>query len=369
MSSLTQRVSVLGASTAVAGAALLGGVPMTHFDAAGLFHGVQRDVALTTTSAVTGADLDTTTFAGSLQWLLDNALGIGGKKLGDLVPPNATVDGLLAGSQLSHDSSMTAVFNQLGLDNFKVSDLLAGLGMGPDKSLDDVLGQSVLGLGISSMLSPLGLSASTTIGDMVQSGGPLSFLGEMTVGGLLGQLLPPGAGTVDGLLSAVGLADLQGLLTLLGVDDTTTTLSLLQLLGANTPDLTLAQLLGPEQAGVEGSGFLSSIGAMSALGMVGINDGTTIGDILNNLQVGDAKMGEIVGMVGITPDMTLAGLLSALPLGPNGLGGDTLGEVLALLNGGTAVDDTTLLSGFLDNMTGGLDFDHLIGLVPPDVTP
>lgn len=384
---LTALASTLAAGGAVLSATMIGGVPTAPVHNSPLFDSVQKDVGLVATNLTAVDDalwtsptqvvLNTTTFAGSLQWLLDNELKIGNATLPKMLDPSnkVTVESLLSGSHLGVSSSMTDVFNQLGLQNFTMGEILKDVGMPASSTIDDLL--THLGLGNATlsglMTEMVGFGQGETLADLVDKVG----MGGKTVSELMTMVGMPGTTTVDGLLGQLGVGELQGLLGVMGVTSTTNLSGLIGLLGAGAGSLTLDDLMhaAPTTGAVQGDGFLSSVGGMTLGQLLGFTSATTLTSVLNGLHftstatMGNTTLEEVIGLVKITPSMTLSTLLSDLPLGVGShanLGADSLGQFLTNMTTDPATDAvtaTTTVNTLLTDMgMGALSLDALIGL-------
>lgn len=380
MSTLTQRVSALGASTAVAGAALLGGVPMTQLDTTGLFHSVQRDLGLVADHVLL-PPVDSTIipdFDQSLKFLMDGMLGIGGKTLPGLIDPDGqtTLQSLLGASGLYIDadgsnaaSTMTDVFNQVGLDGITLGQVLGLLGI--DNPDVDTLGQlmdtggALAGIGGLTMDQLLGVvgpdGTATTISSLVTALG----MGDKTIIDLGGSLL---SGNMGDMFTNLGIPGLQGFLPLLGMSTTDPVTGLFTTLGM---DGTLSTLLGT-------GGMLSSIGDMTLGKLLGIQDGAmTLGSVLGDMdfdgtKLGDMTMTALLGEVQLDPTESLSAMLGGLEMGLGGattLGTSSLADFLGLMAGGDTITNATTLTGFLGG--AGLDqltLDDWMGLGTVDIS-
>ncbi|MDD7813332.1 hypothetical protein PP713_12245 [Mycobacterium sp. CSUR Q5927] len=239
------KAGALTAGTALAGAALFGGVAVAPTVTNGITASVQRDYALTAFP----------TFTESLQTLLDT-LGFGnmGQVLGlfgDGISTTSTLADLLAALN-PDDVSLNAITGGfLGTDLTAVlNDVqIGGVGLG-DVPIDSLIGGFIGGAG-----------ADTSIGDL------LGFFG-----------LGPYAGLLD--LPMLGLSPTDTLASLLnemlGIGATT---SINDLLDANgMTDATIASLLGitPDQLGAGWDQFVDGI---TLGGTLSDPDGTgTLGD-------------------------------------------------------------------------------------------
>ncbi|MBS9533859.1 hypothetical protein KIH27_09710 [Mycobacterium sp. M1] len=366
---LTALASTLAAGSALASAAMIGGVPMTPthsplFDKAHHNVGLVNSVADALFPSVT---LNTDTFGGSLQWLLDNELKLGNVTLPNMVDPHSTLtlESLLAGSHLGTSSTMTDVFNQLGLDNFKLEPLMTSLGLAPGSSLDTLLDHlGLANLTVNNLMTDfVGFGTGETLAGLVDKIG----MGTKTIGDLMGMVGLPATTTVDGLLNQLGVGELSGLLGGLGVGSTTDLGALLSVLGSGTSTLTLDDLLkaAPTSGAVTGDGVLSKIGDMTLGQMIGLGSATTLADTINDLKFGSTTLGSILELVKIGSTTTLGSLLEGLPSGSSGtLGSDTLGAFLGMLTGGKdTIDATTTMNAFLTDIgMGNLNLDDLLGL-------
>lgn len=383
MSTLTQRVSVLGASTAVAGAALLGGVPMTQLNTTAHLDRVHHDVGLV---GILLPPTDPTlipSFTQSLKFLMDAMLGIGNKTLPGLVDPDGTttLESLLGGSNLSlasGGSSMTDVFNQMGLDDVTLGQVLGLLGIDAPATdtMADLMGaggalEGIGGLSLNDLLGGLGgMSDVTTVAGLVDALG----MGTKTVGDLLGQVGFGSTSTMGDLFTQLGIPGLQGFLPMLGASNTTVVGDFLTTLGLDPSTTTLDDLLNPAVAGGGAwDGLLSSVGGMTLGTLMGFDATTTLGGVINGLHfdlngtdtaLGDFTFTELLGQIQLNPTDSLATVLGNLPLGLNGatLGDTSLAGLLGVMDGGT-VDDTTTLTAFLTGaQMDQLTLDDWIGL-------
>lgn len=380
MSTLTQKVSAFGASTAVAGAALIGGVPMTQLDTHGLFGTVQRDVGLV------GINLPPTNpalipdFDQSTKFLLDAMLGIGGKTLPQLLDPNGTttLESLLGGSGLTlattGGSTMTDVFDKLGLDDIQMSSVMGLLGLQPGDSFGSALGAggALEGLGslkLADLIGGLaggGDGSALKIVDLVDAMG----MGSQTLSGLLSQA---GVGSSMGdLFTALGIPGLQGFLPLLGLTTTDPVTDLLNGIGMGG---SLDTLLGT-------GGMLSSIGGMTLGTLLGFDSNTELGTVLGGLQFEDpANPGsyiplsqftftQLLGEIQLNPNDNLATVLGNLPLGLGGadLGATSLAGFLGVIDGGTVDTNTTVTAFLTGAQMATLDIDHWLGLDGVDIS-
>lgn len=255
------KAGALTAGTALAGAALFGGVAVAPSVASSLTASVQRDYVLTA---------DFPTFTESLQTLLDT-LGFGnmGQVLG------------LFGDDISTSSELSALLATLNPDG---------------TSLDSVTG-GLLSTDLTALLNdvqlPIGGGATAPLGDI-----PIDEL----IGGFIGGA---GANTSIGdLLGFFGLGSYAGLLDLpmLGLSPTDTLASLLNemlgigattsindLLDANgMTDATIASLLGitPDQLGAGWDQFVDGItlgGTLSDPDGTGVLGDETLGALLTSL--------------------------------------------------------------------------------------
>lgn len=263
------KAGALTAGTALAGAALFGGVAVAPTVTNGITASVQRDYALTAFP----------TFTESLQTLLDT-LGFGnmGQVLGlfgDGISTTSTLADLLAALN-PDDVSLNAITGGfLGTDLTAVlNDVqIGGVGLG-DVPIDSLIGGFIGGAG-----------ADTSIGDL------LGFFG-----------LGPYAGLLD--LPMLGLSPTDTLASLLnemlGIGATT---SINDLLDANgMTDATIASLLGitPDQLGAGWDQFV---------------DGITLGGTLSDPDG-----------TGVLGDETLSALLTSLL----GTGADPVGDSTTL---------------------------------------
>lgn len=278
------KAGALTAGTALAGAALFGGVAVAPTVANGITASVQHDYALTAFP----------TFTESLQTLLDT-LGFGnmGQVLGlfgDGISTTSTLADLLAalnpddvslnaitGGFLGTD--LTAVLNDVqiggvGLGDVPIDSLIGGFigGAGADTSIGDLLGFFGLGpyaglldlpmLGLSptdtlaSLLNEmLGIGATTSINDLLDANG----MTDATIASLLG-ITPDqlGAGWdqfVDGITLGGTLSDPEGT----------------GHLGEETLSALLTSLLGTDATAVTDSttltDFLGDLGIFSMFGL------------------------------------------------------------------------------------------------------
>lgn len=389
MSVLQPRVaamaSTFAAGSVVASAALFGGVPMTPLHTGGILDRAQHDIMLASADdAIAGIAAGTTsgvitTIKGSMQYLLDDLLGIGTKTPGELVGGVTTLQQLLVPSGLGVDSTMTDVFNAVGLQNIQIGGLLHGLFPNGD-SLDQILTQAGLAnTTLDSLMSSAGLPGSTTIADLVDKLG----MGTQTVAQLMTSLgFNPSTVTMGTLMQDLGLGKLEGLLGLVGMTPSGTLGGSLGMMfgGSNFTSLTLDDLMhaAPTTGAVAGDGFLSSIGDMTLGGMLGITSGSTLKTVIDGMTwhtasgvsqtFGQYTLSDLLGGMHITSATTLAGLLGEMPFGLAGntlpgLGGDTLAQVIGeMMNHGTAITSTFTLADFLDGLLGTTTIDQLLGL-------
>lgn len=365
---------------------MIGGVPTAPVHSSPLFDSVQKNIALTGSTNVADGIwtnpqvlLDTNTFAGSLQWLLDNELKIGGTTLPDMIDKNSSIHlgTLLGGSGLGTSSTMTDVFDKLGLSGFQMGALMGGLGLGTSTTVDGLLSKMGMGtMALDTLLKDLGFTNGSheTVDQLLTMTG----MQNMSVSQLLTAVGMPGTTTVDGLLTNMGLGNLTGLLGAMGVTSSTNLTNLIGLMGSGAGSLTLGQLLGPAGS-VAGTGFLSTIGSMTFGQLLGFTSTTTLGSVVDGLHfstawgsasdVGEVTLKQLIGLVAITPSMTLSQLLGDLPLGVGSstdLGHDTLGQFLTAMtsdpNTMTVTDATSVHDLLTDIGLGSLSLDALIGL-------
>lgn len=395
MTTLSQRLSVLGASTALAGAAVFGGVSMTPLASASLAPSVHQDYTLTA-EILFPPDSDYSiipSFAQSLKFLMDALLKIGPLTLPGVIDPdnNVTLQSLLTPSNLQLDgatpSTMTDLFDQLGLDNIQLSTVLGLLGVAPTDTFGDLLGPGgeLAGLGgvtLNTLLGGAGASDATTIDGLVG----LLGMDQTPIVTLVGQLLPGGVTTMGGLFEQLGIAGLQGFLPIMGSSTTQSIADFLAMIGFG-PTITLGGLLGS-------GGMLEAVGDMSLGQLLGFDDTTTLGGVLTGmvsnianpdynpadplgptnmpfLSLGELSVTQLLGEVQLNPTDSLSEVLSQLPLGLNDapLGDTTLAEFLGLMAPGTTIDSTTTITGFLDGAgMGTLTLDDWLGLGGVDIS-
>lgn len=385
---LTALASTLAAGSALASAAMIGGVPAAPVHTSPLFDSVQKNVALTGSTNVddalwttpTQVVLNTNTFAGSLQWLLDNELKIGNANLPGMLDPHSTVtvEHLLSGAGLGVSSSMSDLFNSLGLQNFKMGQILSDLGMPASSTVDALLAHMGMGSATLSglMTQMVGFGQGEDLAQLVDKIG----MGGKTISDLMTMVGMPGTTSVDTLMGNLGLGNLTGLLGVMGVTSSTDLAGLVSLLGSHAGSLTLDQLMNaaPTTGAVTGDGTLSTIGDMTLGKLLGFTSTTTLTSILNGMHftstatMGNTTLEQIIGLVHITPSMSLATLLGDLPLGVGShanLGADTLAEFLHTMTitsadpTGATIDATTTVNALLTDMgLGALSLDAMIGL-------
>lgn len=251
------KAGALTAGTALAGAALFGGVAVAPSVASSLTASVQRDYVLT-------AD---PTFTDSLQTLL-NALDFGniGQVLG------------LFGDDISTSSTL--------------ADLLGALNP-TGASLDDVTG-GLLSAHLTALLDEVQLPV---------TGGGTAALGDIPIDGLLGGFIGgAGAGTSLGdLLGLFGLGDYAGLLDL-------------PFLGLSS-DTTLAQLLD-DMLGIDSSTSINDLLSSNGLGddtigsLLGIDPSDPWNQVISDITLG-GTLSDPDG-TGVLGDETLGALLTSL---------------------------------------------------------
>lgn len=399
MSTLSQRLSVFGAGTALAGAAVFGGVPMTPLASTGVAHGVQQDVTLTANILIPPTDpFLIPDFAQSMKFLMDALLKIGPATLPQLIDPNdsVTLQSLLTPSNLYIDtvgtngpSDMTDVFNQLGLDNIQLATVLGLLGISnPDSdTFGDLLGAGgpLAGLGelhLNTLLAGAGASDATTIAALVD----LLGMGDAPITGLVAQLLPGSVTTMGGLFGQLGIAGLQGFLPILGSSHDQSINDFLAMLGFG-PTVTVGDLLGT-------GGMLASVGDMTLGQLLGFDTTTTFGGVLTGmssnianpdfvptdpigpgnlpfLTLGDLSVTQLLGEVHLNPNDSLADVLGQLPLGLNDqpLGDTSLADFLGQMVDNGPVTNASTISDFLTGAgMGSLTLDDWIGLGGVDIS-
>lgn len=284
------KVAVLAAGSAVAGAALFGGVAAGPLLPGTSFANVQHDVALV-------ALVDAPTFVQSLQSVFD-ALHVG--NMGDVLG--------LVGTGLNTESPL--------------SGLLAALNPGPNPlSLDAITG-GLLGSDVGAILQQFGL-ADTSI--------------DSLVGGLLG-----GTGadaSLYDIATALGLGQFAGLVNALDICTFGETCGLLQSGTTLTDNSSMSDWL---------SAMLKIDTNTASLGQLALGNGT-LGDApLNSLLgISDAQLAQPWDQF-VSALPTGGGLLD--PEGTGTLGQESLGALLTSLTGGAAVTDTTTLTDFLGDI-------------------
>lgn len=293
------KAGVFAASTALAGAALLGGAAVAPTVASSLSASVHHDYVLTADPAPVITD-----FVGSLQFLLDQ-LGFG--NMGEVLG--------LFGTETSPVNAAS-----------ELSVLLANLN--PDNVSLDAATMGLLSTDLTALLNDVELPA----GDGTAPLGDIPLLG--LIGGFIGGA--DGINTdIGDLLTALGFGPYVGLLNLafLGIDV--------------TPDTSVADLLG-DMLGIDGDTTINSLlddngfGDATIASLMGISPeqlGAGWDDFLDSIKLGTSIMD---------------------PAGDGSLGDQTLGGLLTSLLGVGAdpVTDDTTLTDFL----GGLGIWDMLGL-------
>jgi hypothetical protein len=268
------KAGAFAAGTALAGAAMFGGVSVAPTITASLSASVQHDVTLNAFP----------TFVDSLQTLLnDFDLGTMGQVLG------------LFGEGITSSSTLGALLASLNPDGL---------------SLDDVTNNL-----FSSDISALLADVQIPIGD----GTTTAALGEVPIDALIGTFIG-GTGaneSIGDVLTALGFGPYVGLLDLPFLD--------------LSPDLTVAQLLN-DMLGIDSATTLDSLvigngetlGEATLGGLFGIDGGTPWDQFLGGLPVGSTIIDpDGTGTLGVE---TLSGLLTSLL----GVGADPVTDATTL---------------------------------------
>lgn len=254
------KAGAFAAGTALAGAAVFGGVAVAPTITAGLSASVQHEVTLNAFP----------TFTESLQTLLDNLeFGTMGQVLG------------LFGEDISTSSTLAALLATLNPDGL---------------TLDDVT-NNLFSSDISSLLADVQIP----VGD----GTTTAALGEVPIDALIGTFIGGNGAdeSIGSVLTALGLGPYVGLLDLPFLD--------------LSPNLTVAELLS-DMLGIDSGTTLDSLvigngqtlGEATLGGLFGIDGSTPWNQFLDNITVG----GTIIDPdgTGILGDETLGALLTSL---------------------------------------------------------
>lgn len=267
------KAGAFAAGTALAGAAVFGGVTVAPTVTAGLSASVQHEVTLNAFP----------TFTESLQTLLDTLeFGTMGQVLG------------LFGEDISTSSTLAALLATLNPDGL---------------TLDDVT-NNLFSSDISSLLADVQIPV---------GGGATAALGEVPIDALIGTFIG-GTGaneSIGDVLTALGLGPYVGLLDLPFLD--------------LSPNLTVAELLS-DMLGIDSDTTLDSLvigngqtlGDATLGGLFGIDGSTPWDQFLDNMTVG----GTIIDPdgTGILGDETLGALLTSLL----GVGADPVTDATTL---------------------------------------
>lgn len=402
---------MLGAGGVVGASVLSGGIPMAA-DITELLNVTQRDISLINITTPFGTILSPWADPSILpnlqqmeRFVLDALLGIGQQTLPEFMDPHGTttLQTLFDGwGRLTSDnftlggttpSTMTDVFNAMGLNNIDVSAILPLIGMTPSETVSSALTTAGLdNVTLDDLFNGFNISDSTTLATLVDDLGA----GSMTVGTILTDLGVGNGVTLDNLMTGLALTSttnagqLEGFLPLLGLTPTQSVWSALaELSGSHiTSATTVSSLLDPGTPSHTGEGLLGFIGGMTLGKALGFNVSTTVSSVLEGLKfdtpsgtlttLGDFTLTQLLGQIQITPGESLSAVLSSLPLGtgdtPSGsvsttLGTTTLASFLGVLDKGHTVDESTTITQFLDNAgMGSQSIDTLLDVQNVDIS-